>query len=163
MKPEQEPILTYLELLRAIQRKNMRGWRREFYYAGMGDLLLQHGEWFPAPAATAHWQGMPRTCFHNSRMAAYRYRWRYAEGMAEIPELPGLPFHHAWCIAASGEVQEVTWRSPGHLYFGVIFSPPPLVCPVFDNGRNLDIYRQSFPASASLLIPTARWKARSRD
>lgn len=136
-----EELIKYLEMLRDCCRGNLERTAKaeRWHYAGMGDFLLQHGQWFETPTQLPHWQGMLKACFHNAKIAAKRYKWKYVEGMANYI----IPVHHAWCIDDMGNVQEVTWRSPGNLYFGVVLGKPPKE-PLFDNMNDVSIFKKPF-------------------
>jgi hypothetical protein len=144
-KMTKEEMITYLTFLRDVCGKNLKA-SKIYHYAGMGDYLLQHGVWFDPPATIAKWTGTPKACFANSRFAAKRFRWRYVEGEANYI----IPVHHAWCVDENDQVQEVTWREPGNLYFGVVFTPTPKDC-VFNNYENLKIYKKKREDNGNLL------------
>jgi hypothetical protein len=132
-KAKPEYVTSYLTMLRDCARHNMNlacvDGTKDWHYAGMGDFLLQHGVWMPPPEKLAKWQGKLKRCFHNSHVAAKRYGWKYCEGIA----FGIIPVHHAWCQSPDGAVQEVTWRDPGDLYFGIAFDKIPEQPCVFDN------------------------------
>jgi hypothetical protein len=132
----------YLETLRELKLSCYPRIKHEFYYFGLEDFLLREATWFEPPTKLPRWQGAMKQCFHNARIAAKRYRWKYVEGMANSI----IPVHHAWCVDDAGQVQEVTWEKLGDCYVGVVFDKIPKEC-VFDNWGNYDIYKEPFKKS----------------
>lgn len=59
-------------------------------------------------------------CFFNSHRTAMDCGLVYVEGFA-VPDVIGIPIHHAWCETREGEVLDPTWRTLGVEYFGIRF------------------------------------------
>jgi hypothetical protein len=134
-------VLEYLEMLKSCCQHNLTvvAHKERWHYAGMGDFLLQHAQWFEPPKAMPVWRGPIKQCFHNARMASKRYGWQYVEGIANFI----IPVHHAWCVDKQGNVKEVTWEKAGNLYFGVVFTKTPKDV-VFDNMYDFSMFKEPF-------------------
>jgi hypothetical protein len=85
------------------------------YYGG-GDLLLQHGRFYPGrtlPEQYAHLKGAEQRCFENALAAAQENsELSYCEGIYNI----GADHYtaHAWCVDPSGGVVELTMPTDDH-------------------------------------------------
>jgi hypothetical protein len=84
-------------------------------------FLLKYGSIFTetAPLPTGV-RRRAKNCYANSGRLASRLpdRYFYCEGLA-VSEFG--PIDHAWCVDSQRRVVEVTWKAPGHVYFGVVF------------------------------------------
>jgi hypothetical protein len=89
------------------------------------ELLAQHGRLFtPQRLPGKHRYRTARACFGNClHLAMKGTGLRYAEGLAVPADAgaAGFPIHHAWCVDEDGRVLDPTWRTPGLVYFGVLF------------------------------------------
>lgn len=111
----------HLAMMRNLQRRcNNHG---DFTYAGMEDLLIQHGmRWKPQPLPEK-WIGKvvcyPKACFDNSYRLAARSKGRllYVEGVA----VGIIPVHHAWCADSEGNVIDPTWGTFRDIGVGTIY------------------------------------------
>lgn len=155
-------VVEYLRLMLQMKiecRKHNNGFEKpsDWHYAGMEDLLLQHGRFWTPRQLPSHIPHMtPKMCFENAfRVASRRKNLRYVEGVAMGVI---IPVHHAWCVDEDGNVIDPTWASTqtdvGEAYFGVTF-PVTLVrrirsracLSVLDNWiSGWEIYKQPFTA-----------------
>lgn len=99
----------------------------------LGDVPVPHGdyvkflgrtgakEWRASPRPDDVDRGTPKECFKNASLLMLRRDdLDYCEGVAYIPQLPGVGFLHAWCVDRDGNVVDNTWDHPEDCtYYGV--------------------------------------------
>lgn len=99
--------MTKMALERELQGRRDRWDRPGYHYRGLGDLLLQHGQFFKGrklPEEYEQWQGAQSTCFESASYAASQdSRLLYMEGVY-IPT-SNVPVPHGWCIDPNGVVE----------------------------------------------------------
>lgn len=117
MDARQQEIVDHIAMMVTL-RKSM-SLPSGFLYAGMEDLLQQHGQFWAAgklPRGVRY--GVPKHCFQNAQDLVDKHptKYRYVEGLA----LGVIPVHHAWCVTPDGTVVDPTWRDGAtSTYFGV--------------------------------------------
>jgi hypothetical protein len=89
--------------------------RPEYVYAGVGDFLLQHGQFWTGreiPERYAHLKGSSGQCYANALAAAEADpTLSYCEGLYSVI---GEHFKgHAWCVDEQGGIVEVTAPTDG--------------------------------------------------
>lgn len=91
-------------------------------YDGTSDFVLQHGsEMEAAPWSERFRKGQAKQCYSNSLTLSAQTGYRYVEGYV-VPEGISMPVLHAWNLNEDGRVIDVTLRTNGLAYLGVVFS-----------------------------------------
>lgn len=92
------------------RRRQLWSGGAEYVYAGAGDMILRHGEFFPGaelPEQYASSAYQETQCFVNALAAAEQHpELRYFEGVYSMGNGHFTP--HAWCVDPDGNVVEVT-------------------------------------------------------
>jgi hypothetical protein len=147
--------------LRTVRELRLRTRPTDLIYAGVEDLLLQHGRAFdPQPRPKRYPRMTPQYCFDNAYKLCLRFKGlHYAEGYAHAV----IPIHHAWAVDERGRVVEATWDTPGAAYFGVVIPldrvraiRTPDNCSVLhDHGRDWQILKEPF-VPTPVAVPAKR-------
>lgn len=114
-------IVEHLEKAEATWRANPPA--ADVVYAGPGEFVLVHGEWFvPTPfQPDLYPQGAPRLCYANALcLALADPKLRYVEGYAMMAG--GDVVQHAWNATEGCRLVDSTWMNTGHAYYGVTFA-----------------------------------------
>ena len=116
---QQNVVKDWLETMRNMRKTDSLP--PEFVYAGLEDLLLQHGRKYESQPLTAEemtilkntiknaWKYVSRQCYYNSQVIATSSKGliKYVEGVAFCKL---IPMNHAW-NTINGKVLDFTWKS----------------------------------------------------